>query len=188
VLVSLDSYLVGFFVSQHSTTWPQLTKATVLGLSALAATHRQFCRKLGKKEADRLDERFWVRGDSSPAGRRLHCLHGMSDRERHRRRRPHLRPGPVLGLNAVPTNDPSSSKTTNSPVSSDKPSQHPRRLPDDRTHHPKRPHRVPGHSQSSGRIRLDGHRCHAQQGDACKTCCMRTVSLPRPRISLRTPP
>ncbi|WP_314194551.1 flavin reductase family protein [uncultured Arthrobacter sp.] len=62
VFVSLDPCLVGFFVSQKSTTWPQLNKATVLGISTLAATQRQFCRKLGKKEADRFDERFWTQG------------------------------------------------------------------------------------------------------------------------------
>lgn len=63
VIVSLEPCLVGFFVSHGSTSWPQLNKATVLGISTLATTHTRFCRKLGRKEADRFDEQFWTRGD-----------------------------------------------------------------------------------------------------------------------------
>ncbi|MEV5052562.1 flavin reductase family protein [Arthrobacter sp. LAR12-1-1.1] len=63
VFISLHPCLVGFFVSHESTSWPQLNKATVLGISILASTQKQFCRKLGKKDADRFDDEFWTRGN-----------------------------------------------------------------------------------------------------------------------------
>jgi 3-hydroxy-9,10-secoandrosta-1,3,5(10)-triene-9,17-dione monooxygenase reductase component len=63
VFISADPCLVGFFVHQESTSWPQLNKATVLGISTLASTQTQFCRKAGKKEADRFDGRFWTQGE-----------------------------------------------------------------------------------------------------------------------------
>lgn len=63
VFISLEPCLVGFFVGRESTSWPQLNKATVLGISTLASTQTQFCRKLGKKEADRFDEHFWTQGE-----------------------------------------------------------------------------------------------------------------------------
>lgn len=62
VFISLKPCLVGFFVGHESTTWPQLNNATVIGISTLASTQTQFCRQLGKKEADRFDERFWTKG------------------------------------------------------------------------------------------------------------------------------
>lgn len=107
VFVSQDPCLVGFFVSQNSTTWPQLTKATVLGLSTLAATQRQFCRKLGKKEADRFDEHFWVRGEfGAPlvAGSlaSMECqIENITAAGDHT-----FVLARVLGLNTGPTNDP----------------------------------------------------------------------------------
>lgn len=63
VFVSLEPFLVGFFIGSESTSWPQLNKATVLGISTLASTQKQFCRKLGKKTSDRFDERFWTQGE-----------------------------------------------------------------------------------------------------------------------------
>ena len=63
VFVALDPCLVGFFIGRESTSWPQLNKATVLGISTLASTQTQFCRKLGKKTADRFDEHFWTQGE-----------------------------------------------------------------------------------------------------------------------------
>ena len=62
VFISLKPCLVGFFVGHESTTWPQLNNATVIGISTLASTQTQFCRQLGKKEADRFDEQFWTQG------------------------------------------------------------------------------------------------------------------------------
>ncbi|WP_285245760.1 flavin reductase family protein [Pseudarthrobacter sp. fls2-241-R2A-127] len=62
VFISLDPCLVGFFVSHESSIWPQLNKATVLGISTLGSGQAAFCRKLGKKEADRFDERYWSQG------------------------------------------------------------------------------------------------------------------------------
>src|SRR6476661_10583440 len=62
VFISLDPCLVGFFVSHESSSWPQLNKATVLGISTLGSGQAAFCRKLGKKEADRFDERYWSQG------------------------------------------------------------------------------------------------------------------------------
>lgn len=49
VFISLDPCVVGFFIGHESSSWPQLNKATVLGISALASTQAQFCRKLGKR-------------------------------------------------------------------------------------------------------------------------------------------
>ena len=46
VFVSLDPCLVGFFVGHESTSWPQLNKATVLGISTLATTHTVFGQAL----------------------------------------------------------------------------------------------------------------------------------------------
>ncbi|WP_430295219.1 flavin reductase family protein [Sinomonas sp. B1-1] len=62
VFISMDPCLVGFFVGRKSSSWPQLNKATVLGISALASTQTRFCRKLGKKEADRFNDSFWTQG------------------------------------------------------------------------------------------------------------------------------
>ena len=62
VFISLDPCLVGFFVSQESSSWPQLNKATVLGISTLGSGQAGFCRKLGKKEADRFADSFWTQG------------------------------------------------------------------------------------------------------------------------------
>lgn len=62
VFISLDPCLVGFFIGHESSSWPQLNEATVLGISALASTQAQFCRTLGKKEADRFDDSFWIQG------------------------------------------------------------------------------------------------------------------------------
>lgn len=62
VFISLEPCLVGFFVGSESTTWPQLNKATVLGVSTLASTQTPFCRKLGKKEADRFADHLWTQG------------------------------------------------------------------------------------------------------------------------------
>lgn len=62
VFISADPCLVGVFVHQESTSWPQLNKATVLGIT----TQTQSCRKVGKKEADRFDGRFWTKGSSVP--------------------------------------------------------------------------------------------------------------------------
>lgn len=50
VFVSLKPCLVGFFVGRESTSWPQINKSTVLGISTLASGQADFCRKLGKKE------------------------------------------------------------------------------------------------------------------------------------------
>ena len=47
VFISLDPCLVGFFVGHESSTWPQLNKATVLGISTLGSGQTGFCRKLG---------------------------------------------------------------------------------------------------------------------------------------------
>lgn len=62
VFISLDPCLVGFFVGHESSTWPQLYKAIVLGISTLASGQAGFCRKLGKKEADRFADNFWTQG------------------------------------------------------------------------------------------------------------------------------
>ena len=62
VFISLDPCLVGFFVGHESSTWPQLNKATVLGISTLGSGQADFCRKLGKKEADRFADQFWTQG------------------------------------------------------------------------------------------------------------------------------
>ena len=62
VFISLDPCLVGFFVGHESTSWPQLNKATVLGISTLSSEQAGFCRKLGKKEADRFADQFWTQG------------------------------------------------------------------------------------------------------------------------------
>lgn len=58
VFISLEPCLVGFFVGHESSSWPQLNKATVLGISTLSSGQAGFCRKLGKKEADS----FWTQG------------------------------------------------------------------------------------------------------------------------------
>jgi flavin reductase (DIM6/NTAB) family NADH-FMN oxidoreductase RutF len=63
VFVSVEPCLVGFFVSHESSSWPQLDKATVIGISTLASTQKQFCRKLGKKDADRFADNYWSRGE-----------------------------------------------------------------------------------------------------------------------------
>jgi flavin reductase (DIM6/NTAB) family NADH-FMN oxidoreductase RutF len=62
VFISLDPCLVGFFVGHESSSWPQLNKATVLGISTLGSGQAGFCRKLGKKGADRFADRFWTQG------------------------------------------------------------------------------------------------------------------------------
>jgi flavin reductase (DIM6/NTAB) family NADH-FMN oxidoreductase RutF len=62
VFISVEPCLVGFFVGQGSSSWPKLKEATVLGISTLSASQTQFCRKLGKKEADRFAEHFWNEG------------------------------------------------------------------------------------------------------------------------------
>lgn len=62
VFISLDPCLVGFFVGNESSSWPQLNKATVLGISTLGSGQAGFCRKLGKKEADRFADNFWTQG------------------------------------------------------------------------------------------------------------------------------
>lgn len=61
--ISLEPCLVGFFVNHESSSWPQLNKATVLGISTLGSNQASFCRKLGKKEADRFADHFWARGN-----------------------------------------------------------------------------------------------------------------------------
>jgi 3-hydroxy-9,10-secoandrosta-1,3,5(10)-triene-9,17-dione monooxygenase reductase component len=63
VFISLDPCLVGFFASHESKSWPLLNKATVIGISTLGSGQTDFCRKLGKKDADRFDDHFWTRGD-----------------------------------------------------------------------------------------------------------------------------
>ncbi|WP_284976771.1 flavin reductase family protein [Arthrobacter sp. efr-133-TYG-104] len=62
VFISANPCLVGFFVGHESSTWPQLNKATVLGISTLGSAQAGFCRKLGKKEADRFADPFWTHG------------------------------------------------------------------------------------------------------------------------------
>ncbi|MBT2597693.1 flavin reductase family protein [Arthrobacter sp. ISL-72] len=62
VFISVEPCLIGFFVGKGSSSWPKLNEATVLGISALSASQTQFCRKLGKKEADRFAEHFWNQG------------------------------------------------------------------------------------------------------------------------------
>ena len=62
VVISLDPCLVGFFVGRESTSWPKLNTAAVLGISTLASSQKDFCRKLGKKEADRFADCYWTRG------------------------------------------------------------------------------------------------------------------------------
>lgn len=63
VFISLHPCLVGFFVAHASTSWPQLNKAAVLGISTLASGQADFCRKLGKKDADRFADHYWTRGE-----------------------------------------------------------------------------------------------------------------------------
>ncbi|MCX2750003.1 flavin reductase family protein [Arthrobacter sp. MI7-26] len=62
VFISLEPCFVGFFVGHESTSWPQLNKATVLGISTLGSVQTDICRKLGKKEADRFADGLWRRG------------------------------------------------------------------------------------------------------------------------------
>lgn len=62
VFISLEPCLVGFFVGHQSSSWPRLNKATVLGISTLGSGQAGFCRKLGKKEADRFADNFWTQG------------------------------------------------------------------------------------------------------------------------------
>ncbi|MET1087145.1 MAG: flavin reductase family protein [Arthrobacter sp.] len=63
VFISLRPCLVGFFVGHESTSWPQIKKSTVLGISTLASTQKQFCRKLGKRAPDRFSDNYWSRGE-----------------------------------------------------------------------------------------------------------------------------
>jgi flavin reductase (DIM6/NTAB) family NADH-FMN oxidoreductase RutF len=63
MFVSLEPCLIGFFVGRESTSWPQINKSTVLGISTLASGQAGFCRKLGKKEADRFADHYWTRGE-----------------------------------------------------------------------------------------------------------------------------
>ena len=82
VFVSLEPCLVGFFVGHESTSWPLLNKATVLGISTLASTQTQFCRKLGKKDSRPLRRTLLdPRGIRRPASHWFGCIHGMPDRE-----------------------------------------------------------------------------------------------------------
>ncbi|WP_181151784.1 flavin reductase [Arthrobacter sp. MYb51] len=83
VFISLDPCLVGFFVGQEPSSWPQLNKATVLGISTLASGQEGFGRKLGKKEANRFANSFWTQGAYvAPTGHRRRRSHGMPNRER----------------------------------------------------------------------------------------------------------
>jgi flavin reductase (DIM6/NTAB) family NADH-FMN oxidoreductase RutF len=52
--VSLDPPLVSFSVAKSSKTWPDLRRATHLGLTVLAEHHAEVCRQL----AGPVDERF----------------------------------------------------------------------------------------------------------------------------------
>ncbi|MEP9384723.1 flavin reductase family protein [Nocardioides sp. KR10-350] len=52
--VSLDPPLVSFAVAGTSKTWPELRRATHLGVTVLAESHREVCRQL----AGPVDQRF----------------------------------------------------------------------------------------------------------------------------------
>src|SRR3546814_15117621 len=51
--ISLDPPLVAFAVQRESTTWPQLCRAGMIGVSILAAGQGDLCRQLADKEIGR---------------------------------------------------------------------------------------------------------------------------------------
>src|SRR3546814_796624 len=48
--ISLDPPLVAFAVQRESTTWPQLCRAGMIGVSILAAGQGDLCRQLADKD------------------------------------------------------------------------------------------------------------------------------------------
>src|SRR3546814_15843502 len=48
--ISLDPALVAFAVQRESTTWPQLCRAGMIGVSILAAGQGDLCRKIADKD------------------------------------------------------------------------------------------------------------------------------------------
>lgn len=62
VSVSLEPPLVGFLVTDASTTWPQLQQAGTLGISALSAKQSELCRMISKKEEGRFADEHWEAG------------------------------------------------------------------------------------------------------------------------------
>lgn len=57
--VSLDPPLVGICIAGTSTTWPQLSGATRLGLSVLGAGQGALCRSLAARGVDRFADIAW---------------------------------------------------------------------------------------------------------------------------------
>lgn len=53
--VSLDPPLVSFSIARTSKTWPDLRRATHLGVTILAEHHGSVCRQLAGEPADRFD-------------------------------------------------------------------------------------------------------------------------------------
>jgi flavin reductase (DIM6/NTAB) family NADH-FMN oxidoreductase RutF len=61
--VSLEPPLVSVCVARHSTTWPVLRRAPVLGVCVLAEEHGATARALAAKVADRFAELDWTSDD-----------------------------------------------------------------------------------------------------------------------------
>lgn len=60
--VSLAPPLVSVCVQHISTTWPVLRQGAKLGLSVLAETQEEVCRKLARKGVDRFTDMDWAEG------------------------------------------------------------------------------------------------------------------------------
>ena len=61
--VSLDPPLVSVCMALTSTTWPQLRRAPVFGLSVLANTHGPTARAFAAKDIDRFADVTWEKTD-----------------------------------------------------------------------------------------------------------------------------
>lgn len=64
VNVSLEPPLVGVFVQNSSTTWPQLRSRPRIGLSVLGADQQTACRQLAGRNVDRFAGLSWEAGSS----------------------------------------------------------------------------------------------------------------------------
>jgi flavin reductase (DIM6/NTAB) family NADH-FMN oxidoreductase RutF len=63
--ISLDPPLVGFFISDSSSTWPRINRAGSFAVNILTEAQDELCRLFGVKGAQRFAELDWTPGHCS---------------------------------------------------------------------------------------------------------------------------